>query len=43
MFSPVFFCLSVCKITKNACIDLDEKLLCRQMLGQWDMDELIKF
>ena len=31
MFLPVFVCLSVSKITQNACIDLDE------------MDELINF
>jgi len=37
---PAFVCLSVNKITKNACIDLDEMLRvdrCR------DMDELINF
>ena len=44
MFLPMFVCLSVClsvsKITRNACMDLDEMLhvdICR------DMDELITF
>jgi len=44
MFSPtlprLFVCLSVCKITQHACMDLDEMLCvdrCR------DMDELINF
>jgi len=44
MFLPMFVCLSVClsvsKITRNACMDLDEMLhvdRCR------DTDELINF
>ena len=40
MFLPVSVCLSVSKITKNACMNLDEMLhvdRCR------DIDELINF
>jgi len=41
MISPAgsrwFVCLSVCKITKNACMDLDE-MLCRQMSGHGRTD-----
>jgi len=44
MFSPVFVSLSVClsvsKITQNACMDLDEML---RVGRSRDMDELINF
>jgi len=41
MFVPCsFVCLSVRKITKNACMDLDEILRVDRC---WDMDELIIF
>jgi len=36
MFLHVFVCLSVCllaKLLKNACMDLDEIVACRQMSG----------
>jgi len=40
MFSPVFVCLSVSKITENACMDLDEMLHVDRRL---DIHELVNF
>ena len=40
MFFPMFVCLSVSKITQNACMDLDEMLRVDRCQ---DMDELIDF